>query len=117
MDKWTEEQLHVMKVGGNGNAKLFFEQKGWTPKDSSSGVCASSRRVLWLALYRSGAARPTVVVVTDCPNLDGHADRREVHMPRREDVQAGVPVAALPVCCVRLTLAACAVRRCRRRPC
>ena len=38
LDKWTYEQLTVMRVGGNANAKLFFDQKGWTPKDSSSMV-------------------------------------------------------------------------------
>ena len=38
LDKWTEEQLHTMRLGGNGNAKIFFEQKGWTAKDASSMV-------------------------------------------------------------------------------
>lgn len=38
LDKWTEDQLQAMKLGGNGNAKIFFEQKGWTAKDASSMV-------------------------------------------------------------------------------
>ncbi|KAI5059159.1 hypothetical protein GOP47_0025478 [Adiantum capillus-veneris] len=30
LDSWTQEQLKLMSVGGNGRAGLFFKQHGWT---------------------------------------------------------------------------------------
>jgi ADP-ribosylation factor GTPase-activating protein 2/3 len=30
LDEWTQEQLHIMSVSGNGNAREFFKKHGVT---------------------------------------------------------------------------------------
>jgi hypothetical protein len=40
LDKWTHDQLKVMTLGGNDNARHFFAEKGWN--FSSTGSSASA---------------------------------------------------------------------------
>lgn len=32
LDKWTADQLDLMRIGGNANAAKFFKSKGWTDR-------------------------------------------------------------------------------------
>lgn len=36
LDEWTADQLHIMKMSGNGNANLFFKRHGITELQSKS---------------------------------------------------------------------------------
>ena len=49
MDKWTQEQLKTMQMGGNENARNFFKDKGW------SDVSAKVRLVLGNGIGRGAS--------------------------------------------------------------
>lgn len=55
LDSWSEEQLRIMAVGGNGRARQFFRQHGWTEtgSDKISGKYTSRAA----ALYRQTLTR------------------------------------------------------------
>jgi hypothetical protein len=33
LDEWTADQLEIMRISGNGNAKLFFRKHGVTESE------------------------------------------------------------------------------------
>eukprot|EP00606_Chrysophyceae_sp_TOSAG23-5_P000639 GSChrysophyteH2.ASY1.ANO1.33.1 assembled CDS len=63
LDEWTEEQLELMKISGNGNAKLFFKKHGVTEgqmqseKKYSTKAAAEYKRSLKRLLEDAGRAR------------------------------------------------------------
>jgi hypothetical protein len=50
LDKWTHEQLKIMTVGGNENARQFFRDKGW--EDFGTKVSSRSLTAPCLSLQR-----------------------------------------------------------------
>lgn len=46
LDKWTKEQLKIMELGGNENARKFFKEKGW------SATVAGKVRISSLRFHR-----------------------------------------------------------------
>jgi ADP-ribosylation factor GTPase-activating protein 2/3 len=55
LDTWTEEQLRIMSVGGNGRARQFFRQHGFQDHDADKIADKYSSRAA--ALYRQTLAR------------------------------------------------------------
>eukprot|EP00892_Ulva_mutabilis_P003827 jgi/Ulvmu1/1816/UM119_0034.1 len=55
LDSWSEEQLRIMAVGGNGRARQFFRQHGWTETGSDKISDKYTSRAA--ALYRQTLAR------------------------------------------------------------
>ncbi|GLJ34253.1 hypothetical protein SUGI_0688440 [Cryptomeria japonica] len=49
LDSWTAEQLKLMSFGGNGRARIFFKQQGWT---DSGGKIESKYTSRAADLYR-----------------------------------------------------------------
>ena len=54
LDEWTEDQLDLMKISGNGNAKLFFKKHGVTESQMQSEKKYSTKAA---AEYRRSLAR------------------------------------------------------------
>jgi ADP-ribosylation factor GTPase-activating protein 2/3 len=62
LDAWTEEQLRIMAVGGNGRARTFFKQHGWTETGSDKIESKYTSRAA--ALYRQTLAKEAAKYVT-----------------------------------------------------
>lgn len=58
LDSWTEEQLRVMAVGGNGRARQFFRQHGW--QEGGADKIADKYQSRAAALYKQTLARESV---------------------------------------------------------
>lgn len=55
LDSWTDEQLRIMAVGGNGRARQFFRQHGW--EETGSDKISDKYTSRAAALYRQTLAR------------------------------------------------------------
>lgn len=55
LDTWTQEQLQIMAVGGNGRARQFFKQHGW--QDTGADKIEAKYTSRAAALYRQTLAR------------------------------------------------------------
>ena len=63
LDTWTEAQLATMAVGGNGRARTFFKQQGYTETgaDKIAGKYTSSAA----GRYRQALAKDAAAYITD----------------------------------------------------
>lgn len=58
LDSWTDEQLRLMAVGGNGRARQFFRQHGW--QEGGADKIADKYQSRAAALYKQTIARESV---------------------------------------------------------
>jgi ADP-ribosylation factor GTPase-activating protein 2/3 len=64
LDSWNQEQLKTMAYGGNGRARVFFKQHGWTDggkieQKYTSRAADLYRQLLAKEVIRSTAAAPS----------------------------------------------------------
>eukprot|EP00250_Pteridium_aquilinum_P010165 c19189_g1_i1 orf=154-1413(+) len=57
LDSWTQEQLKLMSLGGNGRAGVFFKQHGWTEGGKIESKYTSRAADLYRQLLAKEAAK------------------------------------------------------------
>ncbi|KAK9839315.1 hypothetical protein WJX81_007499 [Elliptochloris bilobata] len=67
LDTWTEDQLKIMSVGGNGRARQFFKQHGWFElgADKIEQKYSSRAALLYRAQLEKDAAKLTSVAAAE----------------------------------------------------
>lgn len=62
LDSWTTDQLKMMTFGGNGRARVFFKQHGWTDGGKIESKYTSRAADLYRQLLAKEVAKSNVVV-------------------------------------------------------
>ncbi|KAK2079776.1 hypothetical protein QBZ16_002171 [Prototheca wickerhamii] len=114
LDSWTEEQLAIMAVGGNGRARAFFKQHGWDDSGTDKIEAKYSSRAAQLYKRQlekdaskfldtqhdaegNGVGSPTA---KDDPWSEDYRPKK--HTEAREAPGAAAPAAAKPKAAVKL---------------
>mmetsp|Transcript_27496 Transcript_27496/g.60156 ORF Transcript_27496/g.60156 Transcript_27496/m.60156 type:complete len:434 (-) Transcript_27496:2260-3561(-) len=66
LDTWTQEQLKIMAIGGNGRARQFFKQHGWDElgADKIEAKYTSRAAQLYRSMLEKEAAKVTVAAAS-----------------------------------------------------
>uniref|UniRef100_A0A0D6QXQ3 Arf-GAP domain-containing protein n=1 Tax=Araucaria cunninghamii TaxID=56994 RepID=A0A0D6QXQ3_ARACU len=69
LDSWTTEQLKLMSFGGNGRARIFFKQHGWSDGGKIESKYTSRAADLYRQLLMKEVAKSVPSTVSSSPAL------------------------------------------------
>eukprot|EP00243_Klebsormidium_subtile_P008841 TRINITY_DN428_c0_g1_i1.p1 TRINITY_DN428_c0_g1~~TRINITY_DN428_c0_g1_i1.p1 ORF type:complete len:444 (-),score=53.61 TRINITY_DN428_c0_g1_i1:206-1459(-) len=87
LDSWNQDQLKTMAFGGNGRARVFFKQHGWTDGGKIEQKYTSRAADLYRQLLAKEVVRSSVVAPSTAPFLGATASA-EASAPVEETVDS-----------------------------